>query len=102
MGKRFLKILAAVLAAVTALSAVSCKDDGQKKPQLPEGQYEAAEFFHTPSTDPEGLETADFSIWSAYTTDKIMRHSENEVKFREIYVEAAKGETECSGVLRQR
>ena len=99
MGKRFLKILAAVLAAVTALSAVSCKDDGQKKPQLPEGQYEAAEFFHTPSTDPEGLETADFSIWSAYTTDKIMRHSENEVKFREIYVEAAKGETESGQLI---
>ncbi len=94
-----MKIFALLSASLMLFSSASCKKPSSDGPQVPEGQYTASEFFYTPSTVADGLETSDYSVWSAYTTDKIMRHSENETKYREIYVEAAKGETESGQLI---
>lgn len=99
MKKSAMKIFALLSASLMLFSSASCKKPSSDGPQVPEGQYTASEFFYTPSTVADGLETSDYSVWSAYTTDKIMRHSENETKYREIYVEAAKGETESGQLI---
>ena len=99
MKKSAMKIFALLSVSLMLFSSASCKKPSSDGPQVPEGQYTASEFFYTPSTVADGLETSDYSVWSAYTTDKIMRHSENETKYREIYVEAAKGETESGQLI---
>lgn len=96
------KVAALLLSALLTAGVAACgktETPVPSGPQPPAGQYEADDFMYTPSTDPAGLEDDAVSVWSAYTTDKITRHAENEVKYREIYVEAAKGETESGQLI---
>ncbi|PWM75283.1 MAG: hypothetical protein DBX59_02320 [Bacillota bacterium] len=99
MKKRLFRIVNGIIAVALALCLGACSPQPAAPDKKPAGQYTPEDFRYTPSVENAALETDRYSVWSAYTTDKITRHAENEVKFRELYIEAARGETESAQLI---